>query len=138
MIENAKQRMAALLVAVDHWPTESKEDQQFLQTVDDVEESVIELCALLPSPVQAGWRPMADALKNGEPVLALFKTPIPDRDDLERWAGLQAVIRHNGLAPDGFDIGWQIAAPVGAGGFPDSWLVGWQPLPSAAPVVGEG
>lgn len=78
------------------------------------------------------WRPMSEAPKDGTSVLLLTKRPIPreDRPDLDIWAGLQFVGRHPGLADDGLDIGWSFAAPVGNGGFPDDWFVGWQPLPT--------
>ena len=79
-----------------------------------------------PSP----WRKMDSAPKDRTSVLLLLKNPIPkDREDLRRWDGLQFVGRHPGLADDGFDIGWNFAAPVGHGGFPDDWFIGWMPLP---------
>jgi hypothetical protein len=55
--------------------------------------------------------------------------PVEGRPDLERWHGIPFVAQHNGVEADGFDIGWQFAAPVGQGGFPDSWMAGWMPLP---------
>jgi hypothetical protein len=83
---------------------------------------------------EVGLRPMVDAPKDETPILAVFRPDIyptvcPTRDDLERWNGHWAVLVHRGLAPDGYDIGWAFAAPVGHGGFPDSWLAGWLPLP---------
>lgn len=45
-----------------------------------------------------------------------------------RWRGLEVPLRHPGVAEDGFDVGWNIAAPVGHGGFPDEWIAGWIPL----------
>lgn len=77
------------------------------------------------------WRPINMAPKNLTSILIILKNPIPcpDRDDLRRWDGLQIVARHPGLAEDGFDIGWNVAAPVGHGGFPDDWIAGWMPLP---------
>lgn len=81
-----------------------------------------------------GWREIASAKKNGTPILAKFYDDIyprlePKRPDLERWNGRHVVIRHSGLADDGFDIGWSMNAPVGHGGFPDEWIEGWRPLP---------
>jgi hypothetical protein len=76
-----------------------------------------------------GWLPIETAKKNGKPILGILKNPIPDRPDLDRWFGIQFVMRHPGLADDGFDIGWNVAAPVGHGGFPDEWFAGWMPLP---------
>lgn len=74
---------------------------------------------------------MAEAKKDGTPILLYLKNPIPrpTRDDLRRWDGLCFVGRHPGLAHDGFDVGWNFAAPVGQGGFPDDWFDGWLPIP---------
>ena len=84
---------------------------------------------------QAGWRPMADAHKNGEPILALTISQFPGRPDLDHWRNKQIVVHHRGLAPDGFDIGWSMNAPVGHGGFPDDWFVGWAPIPQQTALV---
>lgn len=90
--------------------------------------------SLPPIALHEALRPMSEALKNGKPVLARMKDPIPrpGRDDLERWNGIWVVIRHHGVASDGFDGGWQVAAPVGSGGLPDDWFDGWAPLPPQA------
>ena len=74
---------------------------------------------------------MSEAKKDGTPILLYIKNPIPreGRDDLRVWDGRVFVGRHPGLASDGFDIGWNFAAPVGHGGFPDDWFEGWLPLP---------
>ena len=76
------------------------------------------------------WLPIESAPRNGTSIWALLRDDIypslhPARDDLTRWNGLQIPLRHPGLAKDGFDIGWNIAAPVGYGGFPDEWIAGW-------------
>ena len=89
-----------------------------------------------------GWRTIDSAPKDRTPILAKFFDDIypqirPNRDDLERWNGLQVVLRHPGLADNGFDIGWSVAAPVGNGGFPDEWIEGWMPLPLTAASDGE-
>jgi hypothetical protein len=79
-----------------------------------------------------GWRPIEAAPKDGTPVLALIHADLAARTmwkDHERLQGIQFVARHPGLADDGFDLGWQFAAPVGFGGIPDHYLSGWQPLP---------
>jgi len=80
------------------------------------------------------WRDISEAKKDGTTIWAVFRHDIypavePKRDDLERWNGRQVPLRHNGVGEDGFDIGWNIAAPVGFGGFPDAWIAGWMPLP---------
>lgn len=76
------------------------------------------------------WQPIETAPKDRTAILGRLRSPIPNaRDDLRRWDGLVFVMRHPGLAEDGFDIGWQFAAPVGSGGFPDEWFSGWMPLP---------
>ena len=80
------------------------------------------------------WRPMAEASKDRKPILLKFvdKLEYEGRPDLARWNGLMIVGRHPGLADDGFDIGWNFAAPVGMGGFPDEWFEGWRSLAIAA------
>lgn len=86
-----------------------------------------------------GWRPIETAPKDGTRVLLLLKNPIPnERDDLSRWDGIPFVGRHNGYdtAKHDFDMGWQFAAPVGQGGFPDEWMVGWQII--APPPTSDG
>ena len=42
---------------------------------------------------------------------------------------------HPGIPEDGFDIGWGVAAPVGYGGLPDDWFVGWKPIECPAKVA---
>jgi hypothetical protein len=51
------------------------------------------------------------------------------REDLDPWEGIWCVVRHQGISDSGFDMGWNVAAPVGHGGFPDCWFEGWVPLP---------
>lgn len=65
--------------------------------------------------------------------------PYDDSDDfrIKRWQGLAFVGRHSGYtATTRYDMGWAFAAPVGQGGFPDAWLVGWQPI-SPPPEASE-
>lgn len=89
--------------------------------------------ALTAALGDASWQDISTAPKDGTRVLVQLKSPIPnDRDDLRIWDGVPFIARHNGVAKDGFDIGWQFAAPVGCGGWPDDWLIGWQPLPTPA------
>jgi hypothetical protein len=77
------------------------------------------------------WRPISEAPKDGTVIWAVLRRDLSadGRDDLEVWNGRQVPLRHPGVAPDGFDYGWNIAAPVGHGGFPDRWIAGWMPLP---------
>lgn len=82
------------------------------------------------------WQPIEAAPKDGTAVLLRLKDPIPnDRKDLRLWDGIIFVGRHPGLADDGFDMGWNFAAPVGQGGFPDEWIVGYRPI-LAVPTAG--
>ena len=81
---------------------------------------------------RGGWRDIESAPRDGTRVLLQLKDPIPSNLPWVRiWDGIPFVGQHPGLyPPDDFDIGWQFAAPVGQGGFPDEWLDGWQPLPA--------
>lgn len=81
-----------------------------------------------------GWRPISEAKKDGTTIWAKMRDDIypalrPEREDLACWNGVQIPLRHPGLAENGFDIGWSVAAPVGRGGFPDEWIEAFQPLP---------
>lgn len=90
--------------------------------------------AALAAEEESGWRPISEAKKDRTPIWAAIRADLvafTGRDDLERWAGRQLCIHHPGLCADSFDIGWVVSAPVGHGGFPDSWIAGWQPLPPA-------
>jgi hypothetical protein len=86
--------------------------------------------AAIPGPQ---WLDIASAKKDHTIIWAILRddiypTLMPGREDLKRWNGLQLPLRHEGLADDGFDIGWMLAAPVGHCGFPDDWIAGWVPL----------
>lgn len=92
---------------------------------------------LLRREPSEGWRPIETAPKDRTPVLLRLKNPIPwDRTDLRAFDGIAFVGRHNGDLME-----WCFAAPVGQGGFPDDWFVGWMPLPeppSAPSTAPEG
>lgn len=86
----------------------------------------------------AAWRPMSEAPKDRTPILARTRPDIyPESSNRSGWNARHVVIRHEGILDDGFDMGWSVAAPVGYGGMPDEWFLGWQPLP-APPVVDVG
>jgi hypothetical protein len=80
-------------------------------------------------------RPIETAPRDGTPVFVQFRSDIypdlrPQREDLEAWNGVSAVMRNRGDISD-----WCFAAPVGHGGFPDEWLVGWAPVSIAKGVA---
>lgn len=86
-------------------------------------------------PLLDDLRPMSDAKKNGQPILARLKAEIPNRPDQDGIAGRWIVIRHEGLPDEAdFDQGWNLAGPFGQGGFPDDWFEGWTPLPMSHPA----
>lgn len=73
------------------------------------------------------WQPMNTAPKDKTVVLLKLRDDLPDH--AKHFNGIRFVGRHVGLGDDGFDVGWNFAAPVGMGGFRDEWMVGWQPVP---------
>ncbi|KXV59958.1 hypothetical protein AD947_03085 [Acetobacter tropicalis] len=115
------------------------------ECVDRAEWSACAECILAAADA-AAWRPIAEANKDGNPILAKLRDdiypPVTDESSLRaradyRWNGLTIVLRHPGLAADGFDMGWNIQAPVGHGGFPDHWIEGWMPLPAPPASIAE-
>lgn len=93
------------------------------------------LTALAPYMVQ--WNYDMDAAPRGKTdrILVQLRDDIypviePRRGDLACWNGVLAVMRHGGVTSKDVDLGWNIAGPVGQGGFPDSWIKCWA-LPPA-------
>lgn len=81
------------------------------------------------------WRPISEAVKGEAAIWALLRDDISERKgrpDLRAWDGVQVPLRHPGTYTDEEgrvrDHGWNVAAPVGHGGFPDEWIAGWVPL----------
>jgi hypothetical protein len=127
-------------------PRDARTWERLARTIECVREAhdarVTELLAANSREVErrrvadgcAIWLPMADAPRDGTRILLKLKDPIPDRPDMLHFGGLPFVGRHPGIVHlDGlrprFDPGWNFGAPVGMGGFPDEWLVGWRPIP---------
>lgn len=77
--------------------------------------------------IENTWLPMQDSPKDGTPVLLKLKDDLSqystDTDWLDTWNGMQFVGCREKSA-----FAWSFAAPVGCGGFPDPWFVGWKPL----------
>lgn len=95
---------------------------------------------ILLGPIARGdlaqpWRPISEALKGGAAIWARLHADLSDRigrPELKIWDGVQLPLRHPGTCTDEGgrvrDHGWNVAAPVGHGGFPDDWIAGWVPL----------
>lgn len=106
-----------------------------------LEEADIEDCAMtkviLRPMSQAPKRDLDEEFEKKHNILLKLRNNIIDAYGTTRFSGLWFVGRHPGLAQDGFDMGWQFAAPVGCGGFPDDWFEGWIPLPDEYEVEDE-
>lgn len=77
----------------------------------------------------AAWRPMSEAPRDRTDILAKTRPDIyPEAHNRSGWNNRSVVIRHEGIVNDDFDMGWSVAAPVGYGGMPDKWFLGWQPI----------
>ncbi|MFH7812458.1 MULTISPECIES: hypothetical protein [Acetobacter] len=77
----------------------------------------------------AAWRPISEAPKDRTDILAKTRPDVfPESDHRSGWNGRNVVIRHGGIVNDDFDMGWSVSAPVGYGGMPDEWFLGWQPI----------
>lgn len=94
--------------------------------------------AALAAADAAAWRPMSDAPRDRTDILARTRPDVyPEAHNRSGWNNRSVVIRHEGIVNDGFDMGWSVAAPVGYGGMPDEWFVGWQPLPTPPASIAE-
>lgn len=81
-----------------------------------------------------GWLPMADAPRDGTVVLGRTRSDMPEDENSiawspHRWNDRYVPMRHEGETPSGYDLGWSVALPVGHGGLPDHWFIGWRHLP---------
>lgn len=75
------------------------------------------------------WRPMSEAPRDRTDILAKTRPDIyPEAHNRSGWNNRSVVIRHEGIVNDDFDMGWSVSAPVGYGGMPDEWFLGWQPI----------
>lgn len=89
------------------------------------------LTAAIAAADAAAWRPMTSAPRDRTDILAKTRPDVfPEAHNRSGWNNRSVVIRHEGIVNDDFDMGWSVAAPVGYGGMPDDWFVGWQPLPA--------
>jgi hypothetical protein len=93
------------------------------------------LGALARGDLAQPWRPICEAIKGGPAIWARLHADLSvrtGRPDLNIWDGVQVPLRHPGTYKDEagrvWDHGWNVAAPVGHGGFPDDWIAGWVPL----------
>jgi hypothetical protein len=88
------------------------------------------------------WLPLSGAKRDGTPYLLRFKAVLPvhgEDYDIETAKklgfknGIIAVMmnrHHRDGNPDhNWPSGWQFAARVGVGGFPDDWFEGFMELP---------
>jgi len=93
--------------------------------------------ATAPSSANKEWQPIENAPRDGTIIWVCFRNDLDQNGrnmDLKPWNGLQLPLRMR--YPWGSDYtsvswGWDIAAPIGRGGFPDRWIAGWIPLPEA-------
>jgi hypothetical protein len=80
---------------------------------------------------------MADAPRDGTVILGRTRSDMAEMAEDEnsiawsphRWNDRYVPMRHEGVTPCGYDLGWSVALPVGHGGLPDYWFIGWRHLP---------
>ena len=75
-------------------------------------------------PAADGWRPIAEAPRDGTRILAVYRQPGDER----HWNGRIFEVWHEGVTVSGYDMGWALFP--GHGGVPGDWLAGWMPKPS--------
>ena len=85
--------------------------------------------AALAAADAAAWRPMSEAPKDRTDILAKTRPDVfPESNHRSGWNSRNVVIRHGGIVNDDCDMGWSVSAPVGYGGIPDDWFLGWHPI----------
>ena len=84
---------------------------------------------ILAAADAAAWRPMSEAPKDRTDILAKTRPDVfPESNHRSGWNSRNVVIRHGGIVNDDCDMGWSVSAPVGYGGIPDDWFLGWHPI----------
>lgn len=91
---------------------------------------------------ESGWLPMSDAPRDGTVILGRTRSDMPEDESLPQWSAHRwndryVPMKHEGRTPSDYDLGWSVALPVGHGGLPDDWFIGWQPLVKALPTPNE-
>lgn len=86
------------------------------------------------TPEQVGWMPMSEAPRDGTVILGRTRSDMVEDANMpqwspHRWNDRYIPMKHEGSTPSGYDMGWSVALPVGHGGLPDDWFIGWRPLP---------
>lgn len=84
-------------------------------------------------PMSGDWLPMSDAPRDGTVILGRTRSDMPEDESLPQWSSHRwndryVPMKHEGATEGGYDLGWSVALPVGHGGLPDGWFIGWQPL----------